>query len=90
MWTIKKIKLDDIEKGLIISFFDNDYLEGFDCDHDNSLVITATIHNYAVKRILVDQGSPTNILHSVATASMNINKIDLKPYNRNLIGFSDK
>ena len=53
----KKIKPNDTEKGPIISFFDNDYLERFDYDHDDSMVIIAIIHNYIVKRILVDQGS---------------------------------
>ena len=50
----KKIKLEGGESGLIISFFDKDYLDGFDRDHDDLMVITTTIHNYTVKRILAN------------------------------------
>ena len=49
----KKVKHDDLEKSAVISFSDNDYLEGFDRDHDDLIVITTAIHNYDVKRILV-------------------------------------
>ena len=47
-------------------------------DHDDTMVITATIHNYVVKRILVDQGSLTEILYSVVATSMNITKVKSK------------
>ena len=50
----KKVKNDDINKGLIISFFDENYFNGFDRDHDVPMVITTTVHNYAIKRVLVD------------------------------------
>ena len=43
-----------VKKGLVISFSDDDYPKGFDHDHDDSMVIIATIHNYVVKIILVD------------------------------------
>ena len=54
------------------------------------MVITATIHNYSVKRILVDQGSSTDILYSDAAASIGIKKTDLKPHEGRLIGYSGK
>ena len=50
----KKIILDDLEKGLVISFSNEDYPKGFNKDHDDPMVITTTIHNDVVKRILVD------------------------------------
>ena len=50
----KKVKLDDVAKSAVISISDNDYLDGFDWDHDDPMVITATIHYYVVQRVLVD------------------------------------
>ena len=44
----KKVKYENVDKGPIISFSNDDYLEGFDCDHDNLMVIIATIHNYVI------------------------------------------
>ena len=50
----KKVKPNDQEKGQVISFSNEDYYEGFDRDHDNLMVIIVTVHNYVIKRILVD------------------------------------
>ena len=81
MMTIKnkRVRFDNEEKKVVISFSNDHYLEGFDWDHDDPMVITVAIHNYIVKRILVDQGSLANILYSVTTISMNITKANLKP-----------
>ena len=54
------------------------------------MVIITTIHNYVVKRILVDQGSIADILYSTIAVGMNITRFDLKPHNSNLIGFLGK
>ena len=48
----KKVKVRFVEKGLVISFSNDD--SRFDHDHDDSMVIMTTIHNYAIKKILVD------------------------------------
>ena len=50
----KKVKPQEVEKSAVISFSDEDYPDGLDLDHDNLMVIITTIHNYAIKRILVD------------------------------------
>ena len=50
----KKVKPDSTESNPVILFSSDDYLEGFDYDHDDPMVITTTIHNYVVKRILVN------------------------------------
>ena len=84
----KKVKPNDVEKVQLYCY--NDYPKRFDQDHDDLMVIIAAINNYIVKRILVDQGSSANILYSATTTSMNISKVDLKPYNGNLIDFSGK
>ena len=44
----KKLKLDDVKKSEVISFFDSDYPEGFNQEHDDLMVNIVTIHNYAV------------------------------------------
>ena len=50
----KKVKNENVDKGLVISFFDINYLEEFDYNHDNPMVITTIVHNYIVKRVLID------------------------------------
>ena len=65
------VKATSIKKGLIISFSDDDHSKGFDCDHDDPMAITATIHNYIVKRILVCQGSSIDFMYNVTTTRMN-------------------
>ena len=86
----KKIRPNDVAKSAIISFSNDDYPEGFNQDHNDPMVISATFHNYVIKRILVHQGSLTDILYSVEIASMNISKVDVKPHNGNLINFFSK
>ena len=86
----KKVRPKRISVRAIISFLNDDYLEGFDWQHDDLMVITATIHNYLVKQILVDQGSSTDILYSDTITSIGIRKANLKPHEGSLIGFSGK
>ena len=75
---------------LVILFFDYDYLEGFNHYYDDLMVITNIVHNYAIKRILVDQGCSTNILYSATTASMKNSRKVLKSYLENLVRFFGK
>ena len=46
-----------------IYFTEDDYGD-IDREHDDPMVISALIHNFLVKRILVDQGSSADILYS--------------------------
>ena len=55
--------------------FNDDYHERFDCNHDDLMIITSIAYNYAIKNILVDQRSLTNILYNATTTSMNIQKV---------------
>ena len=50
----KKWKSERFGAGQVISFSEDDYPEGFDRQHDDPMVITATIHNYSIKQILVN------------------------------------
>ena len=55
--------------------------------HDDAIVITLTIANYTTRRVLIDNGSSTNILYYLAFQQMRINKDLLCPVNVPLIGF---
>ena len=44
----KKVKSEDIEKGIVISFYDDDYLKGFDHNHDDLIITAIIVHNYVI------------------------------------------
>ena len=49
----KKVKNEKVDKGLVISFSDEDYPKGFDRDHNNLMVIASIVHNHAIKEFLL-------------------------------------
>ena len=55
--------------------------------HDNAIVITLVITNYMTKRVLIDNGSSTDILYYPAFQQMRINNESLRPVNVPLIWF---
>ena len=55
--------------------------------HDDAIVITLTIANYTTRRVLVDNGSSTNILYYPVFQQVRINKELLRLVNVPLIGF---
>ncbi|XP_074559159.1 uncharacterized protein LOC141815103 [Curcuma longa] len=63
-------------------------LEGVETPHDDALVITATIANYDVSRVLVDTGSSVNIIFKKAFDQMHIDEDDLEPMATALYGFT--
>ncbi|XP_022897808.1 uncharacterized protein LOC111411516 [Olea europaea var. sylvestris] len=62
-------------------------LEGISYPQDDALVIFAVVPNFKVKRILVDNGSVTNILSQEAFAKMGIFPKQLKAVKTPLQGF---
>ena len=42
--------------------FSSEDAQGIQMPHDDALVIEAVIHNYRVKKVLVDDGSKVNLL----------------------------
>ena len=50
----KKVRPERIGARQVIFFSNDDYPEGFNRHNGDPMVIAATIHNYLVKRILVD------------------------------------
>ena len=57
----QKCKFNGKKGGLVILFSIDDYHERFDHDHNDPMVITTTIHDCAVKQILINQGSSVNM-----------------------------
>ncbi|XP_073130860.1 uncharacterized protein [Henckelia pumila] len=57
-------------------------------EHNDVLVISATVSNHWVKNILVDSGSSADIVFYNAFAKMGIDNAQLTPVNTPLIGFS--
>ncbi|KAK6153353.1 hypothetical protein DH2020_012992 [Rehmannia glutinosa] len=70
-----------------ITFTDED-LEGIFTPRDDPMVVSLTIANYEVKRVLVDNGSSADILFYDAFEKMRIGRELLKPMKTPLVGFT--
>jgi hypothetical protein len=55
--------------------------------HDNALVVTVTVANHMIHRILVDNRSSANILYWLAFQHMGIEQDRIKPFGSPLVGF---
>ncbi|XP_030930834.1 uncharacterized protein LOC115956665 [Quercus lobata] len=67
--------------------FNDDDLEGTIQPHDDALVVTAWIKGFIVKRVMVDQGSGTNVMYSDLFRGLRLKKEDLSKYDTPLVGF---
>ena len=72
-----------------ITFSDSD-LEGYQHPHDNPLVVRAVVANKTVHRVLVDNGSSTDIIFASAFDKMGIGREKLEPVNTHLWVFLGK
>ena len=70
-----------------ITFSDSD-LEGCQHPHDDPLVVCAIVANKTVHRVLIDNGSSTDIIFASAFDKMGIGREKLEPVNTHLRGFS--
>ena len=70
-----------------ITFSDLD-LDGCQHPHDDPLVIRAVVANKTVHRVLVNNGSSTNIIFALAFNKMGIEREKPKPVSAHLRGFS--
>ena len=70
-----------------ITFSDSD-MEGCQHPHDDPLVIRAVVANKIVHRVLVDNGSSTDIIFASAFDKMGIGREKVEPVNAHLWGFS--
>ena len=70
--------------------FSNSDLEGFQHPHDDPLVIRAVVANKTVHRVLVDNGSSTDIIFASTFDKMAIGREKLEPVSTHLQGFSEE
>ena len=78
-----------LEWPLVMGFSDEDKI-GTIQPHDDALVITFRIGGYDVKRVMVDQGSATEIMYPDLYKGLNLRAEDLTPYNSPLVSFEGK
>ena len=69
------------------TFSDSD-MEGCQHPHDDQLVIKVVVANKTINRVLVDNGSSTNTIFTLAFDKMGIGREKLEPVNTCLCGFS--
>lgn len=55
--------------------------------HDDVIVITLVISNYTTRRVLIDNGSSTDILYYPAFQQMKVGRNQLYPVHSPLVGF---
>ena len=67
--------------------FNDDYLEGTIQPHDDTLVVTAWINGFIVKRVLIDQGSGAKVMYSDLFNGLDLKNKDLFKYEMPLMGF---
>jgi len=68
--------------------FTNDDFHGLDHQQDDPMVITVEIENYAVKKVLVDQGSSVDILYWATYQNLQLSDTAMIPYDEPIYGFS--
>uniref|UniRef100_A0A2N9I6X9 Integrase catalytic domain-containing protein n=1 Tax=Fagus sylvatica TaxID=28930 RepID=A0A2N9I6X9_FAGSY len=83
----KKPRMDYPENEQQIFFSDED-LRDVQTPHDDPLVIKLRIGDSDVKRVLVDQGSCSEIMYPDLFHGLGLKQTDLQPYDAPLVGFS--
>ena len=73
----------------VLGFSDADKI-GTIQPHNDALVITLRIGGYDVKRVMVDQGSGTEIMYPDLYKGLNLTPEDLTPYSSPLVSFDGK
>ena len=69
-----------------ITFTDEDALR-IHHPHNDVIIITLLIADYSIRRVLVDNGSSTDILYYPAFQQMNLGRDQLRPVHSPLVGF---
>ena len=64
-----------------ITFSDSDF-QGTDPNQDDPMVITVEVESFAIKKVLIDQGSSVDILYWKTFNKMQIPLADLTPPSR--------
>jgi hypothetical protein len=74
------------KESVMLSFSEED-ARGVVMPHDDALVVTLTMANHAIHRILVDNGSFADILYWPVFQQMGIDRDRIKPFTSPLVGF---
>ncbi|XP_073064085.1 uncharacterized protein [Primulina eburnea] len=78
----------DLPQDPVISFEPED-LRGVVTPHSDALVVTATIANYDVARIFIDNGSSVNVLFKSMLDQMKVEGFEFEPVSTPLYGFAE-
>ena len=78
-------KLPQLDTRITFSDFD---MESCQHPHDDPLVIRAIVANKTVYRVLINNGSSTDIIFASAFDKMGVGKEKLEPVSAHLLGFS--
>ena len=70
--------------------FDEEDLEGMIQPHDDTLVITARISGFLVKRVMVDQGSEADVMYPDLFKGLGLKDQDLTKYDSSLVSFDER
>ena len=70
-----------------ITFSDSDF-QGVNPNQDDPVVITIELENFAVKKVLIDQGSSVDIIYWKTFQQLQIPAEELIPYDEPIYGFS--
>ena len=84
-----ELKRAKVEIRPTLSFSDEDKM-GTIQPHDDALVVTLKIGGYDVKRVMVDQGSGTEIMYPDLYRGLNLKSKDLTTYDSPLVSFDGK
>jgi hypothetical protein len=72
-------------ESVVLSFSEED-ARGVVMPHDDALVVTLTVANHGIHRILVDNGSSADILYWPAFQQIEIDHDKIKPFGSPLVG----
>ena len=70
--------------------FNDDNLEGTIQPHNDALVVKAQINGFIVKRVLIDQGSGTEVMYPDLFRGLGLKNEDLSKYDLPLVGFDGR
>jgi len=70
-----------------VTFTNNDF-HGLDYQWDDPMVITVELENYAIKKVLIDQGSSVDILYWAIYQKLQLPTTTMVPYDEPIYGFS--
>ena len=74
---------------LVLGFSDEDKVETIQL-YDDALVVTLRIGGYDVKRVMIDQGSATDIMYLDLYRGLNLKPENLTAYSSPLMSFEGK